>query len=291
MKIRWKTVAIIGVGMIGGSIGCALLERKLAERKLAERVIGIGRRKASLAAAQKLGCVTETTTSIAQGVADAELVVVCTPVELVPQHLAEAAEHAPAGTLLTDVGSTKSALVAEAEKLLRAQIAGPLPFVGSHPIAGSERTGADAARSDLFVGRTVVVTPTVASDDAATERIEQFWQSLDAQTVRMSPDEHDAALARTSHLPHLVASALAAATPAELLPLTAGGWCDATRVAAGDPELWRQILAANSVHALKALADFETVICRLRNALEAGDGQGLADILREGKIRRDAVGS
>ena len=286
MTIRWKTVAIIGVGMIGGSIGRALLQRKLAER-----VIGVGRRKASLAAARNLGCVTETTTSIAQGVADAELVVVCTPVELIPRQLAEAAQHAPAGTLLTDVGSTKAALVAEAESLLRARNAGPLPFVGSHPIAGSERTGADAARGDLFVGRTVVVTPTAATDTAAAARIEEFWQSLAALTVRMTPEEHDAALARTSHLPHLVATALAAATPEDLLPLTAGGWCDATRVAAGDPELWRQILAANSVHALKALADFETVIFRLRKALEAGDGPGLAEILREGKIRRDAVGS
>jgi prephenate dehydrogenase len=286
MKNRWKTVAIIGVGMIGGSIG-----RALTERKLAERLIGIGRRKQSLDAARKLGCVTETTTSIAQGVADAQLVVVCTPVELIPHHVAEAARHAPAGALLTDVGSTKALLVAESEQLLRERMAGPLPFVGSHPIAGSEKTGADAARGDLFVGRTVVVTPTAASDGAAVDQIEQFWQSLGAQTVRMSPGDHDAALARTSHLPHLVASALAAATPAELLALAAGGWCDTTRIAAGDPELWRQILAANSVHALKALADFETVICRLRKALEAGDGQLLAEILQEGKRRRDAVGS
>ncbi len=286
MKIRWNTVAIIGVGMIGGSIGCALLQRKLAGR-----VVGIGRRKASLAAARTLGCVSETTTSIARGVAGANLVVVCTPVELIPEHIAEAARHAPAGTLLTDVGSTKTIVVAQTEQLLNAQFAGPLPFVGSHPIAGSEKTGADAARGDLLVGRTVVVTPTASTDDVAAGRVEQFWRSLGAQTVRMSPAGHDAALARTSHLPHLVASALAAATPAEFLPLPAGGWCDTTRVAAGDAELWRQILAANSVHALKALADFETVIYRLRKALETSDGPALAEILAEGKRRRDAVGS
>jgi prephenate dehydrogenase len=286
MKIRWNTVAIIGVGMMGGSIGLALRGRKLAAR-----VVGIGRRKASLAAAQELGCVSETTTSIARGVREANLVVVCTPVELIPEHIAEAARHAPAGTLLTDAGSTKAAVVARSEELLNAQFPGPLPFLGSHPIAGSEKTGADAARGDLLEGRTVVVTPTASTDDLAANRIERFWQSLGAQTVRMSPAGHDAALARTSHLPHLVASALAAATPAEMLPLTAGGWCDTTRVAAGDAELWRQILLANSVHALKALADFERVIFRLRKALEASDGPALAEILAEGKRRRDAVGS
>jgi prephenate dehydrogenase len=235
--------------------------------------------------------VSETTTSIARGVAGAGLVVVCTPVELIPEHIAEAARHAPAGALLTDVGSTKAIVVAQTERLLNVQFAGPLPFVGSHPIAGSEKTGADAARGDLLTGRTVVVTPTASTDDTAAQRVEQFWRSLGAKTVRMSPAGHDAALARTSHLPHLVATALAAATPAELLPLTAGGWCDTTRVAAGDVELWRQILAANSVHALKALADFETVIYRLRKALETSDGAALAEILAEGKRRRDAVGS
>ena len=114
---------------------------------------------------------------------------------------------------------------------------------------------------------------------------------MPSSVVRTSPDEHDAALARTSHLPHLVAAALAAATPQELLPLTATGWQDATRIAAGDVELWRQILLANQAPTLKALADFETVLARFRAALEAADGALLADLLAEGKRRRDAVGS
>jgi len=283
---HFSTVAIIGVGLIGGSIGLALRRRKLAAS-----VVGIGRRKASLAAAQELGCISQGTTSVARGVREANLVVVCTPVEWIPEFIAEAARHAPPGTLLTDVGSTKAALVAQTEQLLNEQFASPLPFLGSHPIAGSEKTGADAARDDLFVDRTVVVTPTASTDDDAARRIERFWRALGAETVRMSPAGHDAALARTSHLPHLVASALTAATPADLLPLTAAGFSDTTRIAAGDVQLWRQILLANSGPTLKALADFETVIDRLRKALETSDGRALAEILAEGKRRRDALGS
>lgn len=281
-----QTVAIIGVGLIGGSIGLALRRRKLAGR-----IVGIGRRRSSLAKALEHKCVTETTTSIARGVAEADLVVVCTPVELIPETIAEAAKHAPAGALLTDAGSTKEAVVAKTEALLAAANLDPSRFVGSHPIAGSERTGATAAVADLFEGRTVVVTPTSSTAAATTSTVEKFWKSVGASVVQMSPAEHDAALARTSHLPHLVASALAAATPDELLPLTGTGWSDTTRVAAGDAELWRQILATNAAPTLKAMADFETVLSRLRTALESGDGAELARILAEGKRRRDALGS
>src|SRR5262245_625777 len=185
---RWDTVAIVGVGLIGGSIGLALRERRLASR-----VVGIGRRPASLALAKRLGCVTETTTSIARGVKQADLVVVCTPVELISRHVAEAGAHCPPGSLITDAGSTKRGLVEKAEAALNGR--SPMPFVGSHPIAGSEKTGPEAARADLFVDRVSVVTESAASDAGAVDAIEEFWQSLGAQVVRMTPEDHDAALA------------------------------------------------------------------------------------------------
>jgi prephenate dehydrogenase len=282
----WDTVAIIGVGLIGGSIGLALRERKLARR-----VIGIGRRKVSLNNALARGCINEATTSIPEGVKQAELIVVCSPVELIHQHVAEAGRHCPEGSVITDAGSTKAELVVKAETSLVDRFPRHLPFVGSHPLAGSEKNGPEAASADLFDGRNVVVTESEVSDHDVVDTIEEFWQSLGARVVRMSPEEHDAALSHTSHLPHLVAAALAAATPEELLPLTATGWQDATRIAAGDAELWRQIFLANRSPTLKALADFETVLSRFRAALEAADGSLLAELLAEGKRRRDAVGN
>jgi prephenate dehydrogenase len=283
---RFQCVAVVGVGLIGGSIGLALRERKLASR-----VIGIGRNAGTLARAKKRGCIHEAASSIAGGVAAADLVVVCTPVEQIPALISQAAEHAPQGAIFTDAGSTKGTVVAKTEALLHPQFDGLLPFIGSHPIAGSEKTGPDAARGDLFAGRTVVVTPTASTDDRATEVVEGFWRSLRARVARLSPQRHDEVLARTSHLPHLVASALAAATPADMLPLTAGGWSDTTRIAAGDAEMWQQILLANSVQTLKALGDFERVLTAIRQAVEAGDRDRLASILAEGKSRRDALGS
>ncbi len=283
---RFRNIAIIGVGLIGGSIGLALRERKLAGR-----IVGIGRSADTLARAKKLGCIHDASTSVAEGVRAADLVVVCTPVEQIPPLIAEAAAHATAGAIFTDAGSTKAIVVAQTEALLHPRFDGLLPFIGSHPIAGSEKTGPEAARGDLFVKRTVVITPTASTDDHATETVERFWRSLQGQVVRLSPQRHDEVLARTSHLPHLVASALAAATPADMLPLTAGGWSDTTRIAAGDAEMWRQILLANSVQTLKALGDFERVLTELRQAVETGSGLRLAEILAEGKARRDALGS
>jgi prephenate dehydrogenase len=285
---KWNTVAIVGVGLIGGSIGLALRERKLAQK-----IVGIGRRRESLEQALTLGCVDHICTSIAEAVQQAELVVVCTPVESIAAHIAEAAAAAPRGCLFTDAGSTKAQIVEDAQNALSKAFPDKLPFVGSHPLAGSEKNGPQAAADDLFDGRVVVVTPTQRTDKVAAVAIEELWQSLGARCVRMTADEHDAIIARTSHLPHLVASALAAMTPnnGHSLPLTGSGWADTTRIAAGDPELWRQIFLANRGPTLNALADFERVLSSWRRALESGDSRLLTELLKEGKTRRDAVGS
>lgn len=284
----WKTVAIVGVGLIGGSIGLALRRRGLAER-----VIGIGRRRESLEQALACGCVTEIATGVAGGVKDAELVVVCTPVEAIAGHVLEAARVCKSECVITDAGSTKAEIVAGVESALAARTDRKTPFVGSHPIAGSEKTGPQAAGPDLFEGRVCVLTPTEHSKPSACATVEEFWQALGAKTVRLTPEQHDAVVARTSHLPHLVAAALAAATPNDELFqfLLGSGWHDTTRIAAGDPELWRQILLANRGPTLKALADFETVLSTWRRALENVDSRLLTELLKEGKSRRDAMGS
>jgi prephenate dehydrogenase len=279
---EFDCVAIVGVGLIGASIGLAIKERKLARH-----VVGIGRTKKTLEKARERGAVDEAAHSLARGVKEAQLVIVCTPVEKIVETVREAAQHVPPHALLTDAGSTKGNIVAA--------LAAPLPdsvhFVGSHPLAGSEKTGPEHARADLFVDRVVVVTPTKETPAIALGELRLFWEALGARVMFMSPREHDALVAATSHAPHAIASALAAATPPAALELVAGGWLDTTRIAAGDPELWRQILLDNRDHSLRALAKFAKVLSELRQALKAGDGEALLAILEAGKQTRDAVGN
>lgn len=282
----FDTVAIVGVGLMGGSIGLALRKERMARH-----VIGIGRRIEQLRLAENRGAVTEVTTDLRQGVASANLVVVCTPVGDVPEFVAAAAKACKPETIITDVGSTKAAIVAACDKALADSKGLWASFVGSHPLAGSERTGVEFARADLFQGRTTVITPTDDTRPESAAKVEAFWQGLGSKVVRMTPEEHDVSIAATSHLPHLVASALAASTPADLLTLTASGWADTTRIASGDVELWRQIFLDNRVNTLKALAPFETVLSELRQALESADGAALTRLLQQGKRIRDTVGS
>lgn len=274
---RIDTVAIVGVGLIGGSLGLAIRRRGLARQ-----VVGIGRRAETLRIALDRGAVTRTTLDLADGVADADWIVVCTPVAQIAGDVRTAAEHCPQRAIVTDVGSTKAEIVE--------QVSAPLPrgvrFVGGHPLAGGERNGPAAAHADLFVDRLVVLTP---SDSAASEEVtavSEFWQALGARIVTMTAQEHDRLLASASHLPHLVAAVLAAATPEEALPLTASGWADSTRIASGDPELWRQIFASNRASLLASLRRFEDALAGIRDALQGGDDQRLFEILRAARERR-----
>lgn len=282
----WNRVAIVGVGLIGGSVGLALRKRNLARH-----IVGIGRRMETLRTAENRGAITEATTDLQTGVADAELVIIGTPVATVADHVKQVAEIAKSGTLVTDVGSTKQSIVEAADQIL----AGPLglwtSFVGSHPLAGSERTGVEFSRDDLFEGKTVVVTPTEASKPEAVDKINSLWQALGARVVTMTPAEHDQAVAATSHVPHVAAAALAATTTNEQLSLVASGWIDTTRIAAGDVELWRQILADNRPNVLAQLRVLQSQLESYAAALERGDDDQIVRLLQQGKRQRDAVGS
>ncbi len=278
----WDTVAIVGVGLIGGSIGLALRQRGLARH-----VVGIGRRESSLEQARQIKAVTATTTQIERGVADAELVIVCTPVGHIVDHVRQVSEHCPGGALITDVGSTKQQIVSALDD----RAANQAPFVGSHPLAGSEKTGAQHASADLFVGRTTIVTPSDNSPADAVQRVADFWRSLESVVLTMSPERHDAAVSLTSHATHIVASALAAATGENELPLAATGWMDTTRIAAGDPELWQQILMSNRDHVLKSLDKFAKVLSKFRSALDESDRKQIQQLLELGKQTRDSMGS
>jgi prephenate dehydrogenase len=284
---EYDTVAIVGVGLIGGSIGLALRERRLAQK-----IIGIGRRQQSLDVARSVGAIDNGVTSLANGVSQAQLIIVATPVDTIAERVLQASADCPAAALITDAGSTKETIVAAVDAGLGARRSGPR-FVGSHPLAGDHRTGAEHSRADLFDGRTVVITPSEHTRPAAVTEVSGFWQSVGANVRSMSPAEHDGALAVTSHLPHVAAVALAAATPSDLLSLTASGWRDTTRIAGGDPALWQAILTANRQHVLDALELMGKTFTSLRESLEQGDNETLMTILETAAKRkrdRDALG-
>lgn len=279
---RFKSVAIVGVGLIGGSIGLALRARGMAEQ-----VIGVGRRQATLRTARRVGAVTHTTVDLAKGVAEAELVVVCTPVGKIVEHVRQAAQHCPEGALLTDTGSTKEVIVAALD--------GSLPrgcrFLGGHPLAGSEKSGPAHANAELFEGRVAVLTPTKNTRAEDFDLLEAFWSGLGSVVIQMAPSEHDRALALTSHLPHAVSAALAATQAEPYFRLSGTGLLDATRLAGGDPRLWTQVFVANRANLLGALEKYLERLNALAAALRRGDAEALEAILTAAKRNRDALGS
>ncbi len=278
----YENVAIVGVGLLGGSIGLALRARALAAT-----VTGVGRRHSSLDQALACGAIERATTQLAEGVADAELVVVCTPVARVAEDVCRALAAAPPQALVTDVGSTKARICAE----VAATASTPGRFVGSHPLAGDHRQGPEHARADLLTGKTVVITPTATTAPETTITIQKFWQSLGAELVEMAPPEHDQALASASHLPHLVAAALAAATPADALRLAATGWADTTRIAAGNPNLWTQIFAHNTPALLAALDRLLDQLHSFRQNLQTANWKETEQQLIAAKRIRDVLGN
>ncbi|HRE99605.1 MAG TPA: prephenate dehydrogenase/arogenate dehydrogenase family protein [Pirellulaceae bacterium] len=278
----WNQIAICGVGLIGGSIGMALRQRGLAGE-----VIGIGRSPDALERARQLGAIDCGTTDPETGVAMAELIVVATPVELIVDRVRELRRFARADALITDAGSTKRAIVDG----LDAADSDDRRFVGSHPLAGGHRSGVEASDGDLFVGRRTILTPTERTPPAALDRLCQFWQSLGSITCEMSAAEHDAVVAGVSHVPHLIAAVLAGTTPADCLTWAASGWADSTRIAAGDPDLWREIVRQNADEIDRALDRFGDGFETLRRSIRERDWNRLTELLIEGKRRRDALGS
>jgi prephenate dehydrogenase len=277
-----QTLAIVGVGLIGGSLGLAARRRGIASH-----VLGVGRNAASLERARAVGAIDEASLDLAAAVGRADVAVFCTPVDRIAEQVLAVAPGCRGGTLLTDAGSTKAGIVAR----LDGRLPDGVVFVGSHPLAGSEKRGPEHADADLFRGRLTVVTPGPRTDPAAVERTAAFWQALGSRVRLMTPEEHDEALALTSHLPHLLASALAGVLPDDCRDLAATGFRDTTRVAAGDPALWTAIFAQNRDAVLRALRRLTGRLDALRAALEAGDWTTLDTLLAEAKKVRDALGS
>ncbi|MEN9575364.1 MAG: hypothetical protein RL514_3219 [Verrucomicrobiota bacterium] len=277
-------VALVGVGLLGGSLGLALKQRRLAGR-----VEGYVRRDASIAECERLGVVDRATTDLLAAVRDADLVVFCTPLAQM-QALAEQSVAAlKPGALITDVGSVKGSVVAELEPLFRPTGA---HFIGSHPMAGGERTGPAAARADLFEQAVCIVTPGAKTPAKLAQQMEDFWVAVGGRPLRLAPDQHDSLVARSSHLPHVVAAELAnyvlsPAHPREQPALCATGFRDTTRIAGGSPEMWRDIALANRKHLARALGVFIEDLQEFQLALEAGDAKAMDEFFETAKHRRD----
>lgn len=277
--LEFGTVAIVGVGLIGGSLGTALRQRKKAT------VLGVGRDTARLEEARRRGIIDRATIRLSAAAGDADLLVFCTPVDRIVEGVREAAAHARPGTLITDAGSVKGALCAPLTTGLPAGV----EFLGSHPMAGSEKQGFEHADPDLFVNRLCLITPAAHTTVAARARLKQFWEAVGMRTLEMSPAEHDVAVAEASHLPHLVAATLASTLRPEHRPVAATGFRDTTRVASGDPGLWTAILLANADAVLESLERQTALAARFRDALRARDETTLHQLLSDACQARESV--
>lgn len=275
--MRISQLAIIGVGLLGGSI--ALAARR---RGLAERIVGIDCHTDALQRALAEGMLDDVHTEL-HGVASADLVVFCTPVDGIAAQVVEASASCRPGTLLTDVGSTKAAIL----RAVRGRMPAGVEFLGSHPLAGSEKHGPAHASPHLLEGRLVIVTPETDTTHHALARLRTFWMALGARVQEMDAEEHDRTLALTSHLPHLLSSALAGILPPEWYNFTATGFRDTTRLAAGSPNLWSAIFRTNRTHLLAALDRLEEQLRLFRQSLEENDRNALESLLQRGKQIRD----
>jgi len=281
--VQFRKATIIGVGLLGGSLGLALRKRRLARK-----VTGFVRRARSIRECVACGAVDGATLDLAEAVRGADLVILCTPLSRMRSLARQLAPHLERGALVTDVGSVKASVVRDVESTVSRVGA---HFVGSHPMAGSEKSGVLAARADLFEGAICIITPTGRTQPAALKRTVQLWKALGSRTIKMTPAIHDQLVSRSSHLPYLSSVAL---TTCILEPvhstaqglLCAGGFRDTTRIAASSPEMWRDISLANRQHIRKAMAGYMRHLVKLDEMVRRGDRDGLATFFEKAKALR-----
>ena len=270
---QFERVAVVGIGLLGGSVALAAKARGVAGE-----VVGITRREETARAATEAGIVDRAVLSPAEGVAGADLVVLCNPVFAMAASLSGFAEHVAEGAILTDVGSVKGPLAETLPGLLPPGAV----YVGSHPMAGSHHTGFQHARADLFDGAACVVTHSADTDAAAAERVAAFWTALGSRVFRRDPTLHDDEVAWISHAPHAVAFAFARAltdSPGPASELRGPGFRDFTRIAAADPEMWADILVANRKALAGPLETTARSLDALAQSIAAGDTERVQEIL------------
>ena len=279
----WEKVTLVGVGLLGGSLGKALRARKLAQS-----VVGLVRREESVSQAVACHSVDLATLDPKEAVVDADLVVLCTPLETMPVLTRQILPFLDERTLITDVGSVKRVVVQEMDILLEGR---SNVFVGSHPMAGKEKSGVDHASTDLFEEAVCVVTPSNATPAPALAAIEALWSSVGGKPLRMDPLVHDRLVSKASHLPHVIAALLADyVLDPEAVPdqraLCAGGFRDTTRIAAGDIAMWQDILRQNAAPLTESLDEYIEKLKDFRELLHQGNHTQLTLQLESARNRR-----
>ncbi len=285
-SIYINKLAVVGVGLIGGSLALALKEAGAVGH-----VVGIGRGLPNLEAALKLGLVDSFTQDLTEGVKDADVVFLATPVQALGPVAEQAMPHLKPGAIITDGGSVKQAVIDAIEPYLRDDV----HFVPGHPIAGTENSGAEAAFATLYRDRRCILTPTARTNPEALDKMQQMWELVGSQVVVMDVDKHDRVLAAISHLPHMVAYALVNAVGAydrydeNILEYSAGGFRDFTRIASSDPTMWRDIALTNREALVEMMQQFETFFAELKEDVATGSDERLFEFFRRSKQSRDEI--
>jgi len=284
----FKRIALIGFGLIGGSIA-----RAAREQGLAGEIVTTARSAKTRARVKQLGIVDRVVETNVEATEDADLVILCIPVGACGAVAQEIADHLKPGAIVSDVGSVKGAVVKDMAPYLPAGA----HFVPAHPVAGTEDSGPDSGFPELFINRWCILTPPEGTDPDAVEKLRAFWVALGARVEIMTPDHHDLVLAITSHLPHLIAytivgtaDELAQVTSSEVIKFSAGGFRDFTRIAASDPIMWRDVFLANKEAVLEMLGTFNEDLSKLTRAIRRADGEALFEhFTRTRAIRRGIV--
>ncbi len=285
-KFLVPRLAVVGVGLIGGSLALALKAAGVVGE-----VVGIGRGLENLQAALRLGVVDRIETDPAAGVAEADLVFLATPVQSLAAVAAKILPAMKPGAILTDGGSVKGAVIEAITPLVPAGI----HFVPGHPIAGTEKSGAEAAFPTLYRGKRCILTPTPDTDPDALALVRQAWEAAGSEVVLMAVEKHDRVLAAISHLPHMVAYALVNAVGAydryqeNILEYSAGGFRDFTRIASSDPTMWRDIAVTNREALLEMMEQFQIFFAELKEDVRSGNAERLFEFFLRSKQSRDAI--
>ncbi len=287
-RVIFDRIAILGAGLIGGSIA-----RAARQQGIVRSIVVTARSEASRARVVELGFADDVVATNAEAVKDADLVILCVPVGICGDVAKEIAPHLKPGTVVSDVGSVKSSVL----KDMAAHLPDHVHLIPGHPVAGTENSGPDAGFAELFINRWCILTPPTGADTSQVERLASFWRAIGANVEVMTAEHHDLVLAVTSHLPHLIAytivgtaDELEGVTESEVLKFSAGGFRDFTRIAASDPTMWRDVFLTNKDAVLEMLGEFQEDLSKLTRAIRRGDGEALFEhFTRTRAIRRGIV--